>query len=100
MEGASAMKTLPDYLPVESRLVIVGCNPSLTAGRTGFYYSGRGNQFWSHLYDSGIVPERLEFSESRRITERAADLRETSKCGWPSTPAESMHRGRDGRRGR
>lgn len=54
MEGTSAMKTLPDYLPVERGFVSVGCNPSLTAARRGFYYSGRGNQFWSLSTIAGL----------------------------------------------
>jgi len=73
------MKSLPDYLPKRCRLVIVGCNPSLTAARTGFYYSGRGNQFWSLLYDSGLVPERLECSEAGRVIEFGIGLTDLVK---------------------
>ncbi len=65
------MKTLPDYLPKESRLVIIGCNPSLVAARTGFYYSGRGNQFWSLLHESRLVPERLRPLDTVRLSEFA-----------------------------
>jgi double-stranded uracil-DNA glycosylase len=73
------MKSLPDYLPKGSTLVIVGCNPSLTAARTSFYYSGRGNQFWSLLHDSGLVPERLECSEGGRVTEFGIGLTDLVK---------------------
>lgn len=73
------MKTLPDYLSEGNKLVIVGCNPSLTAARAGFYYSGRGNQFWSLLYDSGLVPERLKCSEGRRVHEFGIGLTDLVK---------------------
>jgi TDG/mug DNA glycosylase family protein len=73
------MKTLPDYLSRGSRLVIVGCNPSVTAARTGLYYSGRGNQFWSLLYDSGLVPERLRPLDTVRVTEFGIGLTDLVK---------------------
>src|ERR1700694_3322203 len=47
---------LPDHLGIDARLVIVGCNPSPTAARTGIYYSGPRNQFWALLRDSGLLP--------------------------------------------
>lgn len=73
------MKTLPDYLPEWTRLVIVGCNPSVTAARTGFYYSGSGNQFWPLLHDSGLVPERLQCSEGGCVTEFGIGLTDLVK---------------------
>ncbi len=73
------MKTLPDYLSKGNKLVIVGCNPSLTAARTGFYYSGRGNQFWSLLYDSGLVQEPLDCCEGQRVNEFGIGLTDLVK---------------------
>ena len=73
------MKTLPDYLTNGSKLVIVGCNPSLVAARTGFYYSGRGNQFWPLLRDSRLVPEHLECRDSERVTEFGIGLTDLVK---------------------
>lgn len=73
------MKTLPDYLPKGMKLVIVGCNPSLVAARTGFYYSGRGNQFWSLLHDSGLLPERLKPIDTERVTEFGIGLTDLVK---------------------
>lgn len=73
------MKTLPDYLSKGSKLVIVGCNPSLVAARTGFYYSGRGNQFWPLLHDSGLVPERLRPADAYRVCEFGIGLTDLVK---------------------
>lgn len=73
------MKTLPDHLSKGSKLVIVGCNPSLTAARTGFYYSGRGNQFWPLLNDSGLLQKPLECKDAKRLNEFGIGLTDLVK---------------------
>lgn len=78
-EEIKIMTTLPDYLPKESKLVIVGINPSLVAARTGRYYSGRGNQFWPLINDSGLVAERLGCSDAERVTEFGIGLTDLVK---------------------
>jgi TDG/mug DNA glycosylase family protein len=50
---------LPDHLQNGVKLVIIGCNPSPTAAKTGVYYSGPKNQFWSLLADSGLLPVQV-----------------------------------------
>lgn len=92
------MKTLPDLLPKESRLVIVGCNPSLTAARTGFYYSGRGNQFWPLLHDSGLLPEQLGPIDCARVIEFGIGLTDLVKRptkGSDGLSAREFAEGRD-----
>ena len=73
------MKTLPDLLPKGSKLVIVGCNPSPISARIGCYYAGRGNQFWSLVHESGLVPVRLRPLDSVRITEFGIGLTDLVK---------------------
>jgi len=73
------MKTLPDLLPTGSKLVIIGCNPSPVSARIGCYYAGRGNQFWSLLHESGLVPERLRPLDSVRVTEFGIGLTDLVK---------------------
>jgi len=73
------MKSLPDLLPKGSKLVIVGCNPSPVSARIGCYYAGRGNQFWSLLHQSGLVPERLRPLNSVRVTEFGIGLTDIVK---------------------
>lgn len=63
------MQTLPDYLRKGMRLVLVGCNPGDRSARVGHYYAGRGNIFWPLLYESGIIPELLEYQDDRRLVE-------------------------------
>ena len=63
------MRTLPDYLRKGMKLVIVGCNPAESSARVGHYYAGRGNPFWELLYESGVVPEPLEYRDDKRMIE-------------------------------
>ncbi|HYL10321.1 MAG TPA: mismatch-specific DNA-glycosylase [Candidatus Acidoferrales bacterium] len=73
------MRTLPDYLRRGMRLVIVGCNPGEQSARLGHYYAGRGNLFWPLLYDSGIVPEPLEYRDDMRVIEFGVGLTDLVK---------------------
>jgi mismatch-specific thymine-DNA glycosylase len=73
------MKSLPDLLSKGSKLVIVGCNPSPISARIGCYYAGRGNQFWSLLHESGLVPERIMPLDSLRVTEFGIGLTDIVK---------------------
>jgi len=73
------MKTLPDHLRKGMKLVIVGCNPTESSVRTGHYYSGRDNPFWPVLYDTGVIPEPLEYRDDKRIIEFAIGLTDLVK---------------------
>ena len=73
------MKTLPDHLRKGMKLVIIGCNPTESSVRTGHYYSGRGNPFWPALFDTGVIPEPLEYRDDKRIIEFAIGLTDLVK---------------------
>lgn len=73
------MKTLPDHLRKGMKLVIVGCNPTESSVRVGHYYAGRGNPFWPTLYQSGVVPEPLEYRDDKRIIEFGIGLTDLVK---------------------
>src|SRR5580765_3184876 len=73
------MKTLPDHLRKGMKLVIVGCNPTESSVRTGHYYSGRDNPFWPILYETGVIPEPLEYRDDKRIIEFAIGLTDLVK---------------------
>jgi len=78
-EDALDMKTLPDHLRKGMKLVIVGCNPTESSVRTGHYYSGRGNPFWPVLFETGVIPEPLEYRDDKRIIEFAIGLTDLVK---------------------
>jgi double-stranded uracil-DNA glycosylase len=75
----NGMKSLPDYLRKAMKLVIVGCNPSESSVRVGHYYSGRNNQFWRTLYESGVIPEPLEYRDDKRLIEFGIGLTDLVK---------------------
>jgi TDG/mug DNA glycosylase family protein len=84
------MKTLPDHLRKGMKLVIVGCNPTESSVRTGHYYSGRGNPFWPVLFETGVIPEPLEYRDDKRIIEFAIGLTDLVKR--PTRTVEELTR--------
>src|SRR5262249_56240612 len=78
-ERNSTMKAVRDHLRKGMKLVIVGCNPTESSVRTGHYYSGRGNPFWPVLYETGVIPEPLEYRDDKRIIEFAIGLTDLVK---------------------
>lgn len=73
------MRTLPDYLRKGMKLVVVGFNPGENSARIGHYYAGRGNIFWPILYNSGVVPEPLEYTDDKRLIEFGIGLTDLVK---------------------
>jgi double-stranded uracil-DNA glycosylase len=63
------MRTLPDYLRKGMRMILVGANPGDRSARVGHYYAGRTNQFWPMMYESGVIPEPLNYEDDRRMLE-------------------------------
>lgn len=84
------MKTLPDYLRRGMKLVLVGFNPGERSARVGHYYAGRANQFWSLLYESGVIPEPLGYQDDRRLIEFGVGLTDLVKR--PTQGIEEIHR--------
>ncbi len=72
------------------KLVIVGCNPGERSARLGHYYAGRANLFWTLLYDSGVVPELLEYRDDKRVIEFGIGLTDLVKR--PTRGMEEIHR--------
>ena len=73
------MRTLPDYLRRGMKLVLVGFNPGERSARVGHYYAGRGNQFWPLMYESGVIPEPLDYNDDRRMIEFGIGLTDLVK---------------------
>jgi TDG/mug DNA glycosylase family protein len=61
------------------KLVIVGINPGENSVRAGHYYAGRGNPFWEMLYEGGVVPEPVEYTEDKRMIEFGIGLTDLVK---------------------
>ncbi|MGB6431513.1 MAG: mismatch-specific DNA-glycosylase [Candidatus Acidiferrales bacterium] len=84
------MRTLPDQLRPGMKMIIVGCNPGERSARVGHYYAGRGNMFWPLLYESGIIPELLEYKNDRRLLEFGIGLTDLVKR--PTRGVEDLER--------
>src|SRR6185312_10297160 len=65
----TSMRTLPDYLRKNMKMILVGSNPGDRSARVGHYYAGRGNQFWPLMYESGVIPEPIGYEDDRRVVE-------------------------------
>jgi TDG/mug DNA glycosylase family protein len=84
------MRTLPDQLRPGMKMIIVGCNPGERSARVGHYYAGRGNMFWPLLYESGIVPELLEYKNDKRLLEFGIGMTDLVKR--PTRGVEELER--------
>jgi mismatch-specific thymine-DNA glycosylase len=84
------MRTLPDYLRKGMKMVIVGCNPGERSARVGHYYAGRGNEFWPLMYESGVIPEPIDYRDDRRLVEFGVGLTDLVKR--PTSGIEEIER--------
>jgi len=72
-------RELPDCLRLGLDVVFIGFNPGDRSSRVGHYYAGRGNQFWSLLFESGLIPEKLRPEEDRRVFEFGVGMTDVVK---------------------
>ncbi len=93
---------LPDYLAPNLDIVFVGINPGEYSDRVGHYFARPQNLFWTALYESGLVPERLSPQDDARLLDFGYGLTDVVKR--PSaradqvSPAEFLKGGRALRR--
>src|SRR3989304_3405941 len=88
---------LPDYLAPEPDLVFVGSSPGRRSAETGHHYAGKGNHFWPLLYESGLVPEPLNYEDDWRAPEFGSGL--TNLVGMASPTNGRRPRAERGRGG-
>ncbi len=84
------MRTLPDYLRKNMKMILVGSNPGDRSARVGHYYAGRGNQFWPLMYESGVIPEPIGYEDDRRIVEFGIGMTDLVKR--PTRGVEELER--------
>lgn len=53
------MKTLPDYLAHNLKIISIGLNPSPISVRAGYYFANPRNRFWQALNGSRLVDEEV-----------------------------------------
>ena len=49
------------------RVLFVGINPGIRSALTGHHFAGFSNRFWKLLYESGLVPEPITYSDDDRL---------------------------------
>jgi TDG/mug DNA glycosylase family protein len=51
------------------RALFVGINPGTRSAQTGHHFAGFSNRFWTLLFESGLVPERVTSQQDDRLPE-------------------------------
>jgi TDG/mug DNA glycosylase family protein len=57
--AAAYDRTLPDLVAPGLRLLLVGINPSLWSGWSGYHFGRPSNRLWTTLHEAGFTPRRL-----------------------------------------
>jgi TDG/mug DNA glycosylase family protein len=67
---------VPDVLPPLRdrirpgvRVLFVGINPGIRSSQTGHHFAGFSNRFWTLLYESRLVAERITYEDDDRLPE-------------------------------
>ena len=50
-------------------MLFVGINPGIRSSLTGHHFAGFSNRFWTLLFESGLVPERVTYKDDDRLPE-------------------------------
>lgn len=59
--------TIPDLIPDDLRVLLVGINPSLWSGWAATHFARPGNRLWRTLAESGLTPRLLRPEETAAI---------------------------------
>ncbi len=73
------MSVLRDYLAPDLRVVFCGTAAGNRSAAVGHYYAGPGNEFWSLLYRSRIVPVALTPEQDDQVVRFAVGLTDLAK---------------------
>lgn len=60
---------LRDRIKPGVRVLFVGINPGIRSAQTGHHFAGYSNRFWKLLFDSGLVPEPIDWRHDGRLPE-------------------------------
>jgi TDG/mug DNA glycosylase family protein len=60
-------RSVPDLIARDLQLLLVGINPSLSSGATGYHFATPGNRLWPALHGAGLTTRLLEPSDTREL---------------------------------
>lgn len=63
------MKRLSDRVRPPVRVLFVGINPGIRSATIGHHFAGYSNRFWTLLFHSGLLPERIRAEDDGRLPE-------------------------------
>lgn len=66
---AATGRSIPDLVAPGLRLLLVGINPGLYSGATGYHFARPGNRFWPTLHGAGLTPRVLAPDEGQILLE-------------------------------
>jgi TDG/mug DNA glycosylase family protein len=55
---------VPDLVSASLKVLLVGVNPSLWSGWSGYHFANPSNRLWPVLHQAGLTPRRLHPSET------------------------------------
>jgi Uracil DNA glycosylase superfamily len=64
-EGAG--RSIPDLITSDLRILIVGINPSLASGATGYHFATPGNRLWPTMHQAGWTDRQLRPDETSEL---------------------------------
>ncbi|MEW5990815.1 MAG: G/U mismatch-specific DNA glycosylase [Chloroflexota bacterium] len=64
-EGAG--RSIPDLIADDLRILLVGINPSLCSGATGYHFATPGNRLWSTMHQAGWTDRHLRPDETSAL---------------------------------
>ena len=64
-----ALPPLRDRIRPGVHVLFVGINPGVRSSLTGHHFAGFSNRFWTLLFESGLVPERITYEDDDRLPE-------------------------------
>jgi TDG/mug DNA glycosylase family protein len=62
-------KRLIDRVRPPVRVLFVGINPGIRSATIGHHFAGYSNRFWTLLFHSGLLPERIRAEDDVRLPE-------------------------------
>jgi len=60
---------LRDRIKPGVRVLFVGINPGIRSSQSGHHFAGFSNRFWTLLFESKLVAERITFEDDDRLPE-------------------------------
>ncbi len=73
------MSVLPDYLAPGLRVVLCGTAAGNLSAAAGHYFAGPGNESWSLLYMSGVIPVLLIPEADHQVIQYGVGLTDLAK---------------------